>query len=80
MNSTAMSTPFEVALVDEWARYYGKPRIVDPWSPGDPLQANCIALTNSPENTGAIDFSAWSALQRRWREEIAELHAAGGPP
>lgn len=78
MNSTAMSTPFEVALVDEWARYYGKPRIVDPWSPGDALPADCIALVNVPGVPGAIDSTAWSDLEARWRRDLEELNRLGG--
>lgn len=40
------------------AKHYGKSRVVDDWTPGAPLSADTIALTNFP-HAGAIDF--WDA-------------------
>ncbi len=37
------------------AKFFGKTRIVDGWTPGGPLDDDTLALTNHP-HTGAIDF------------------------
>ena len=44
------------------AKLLGKKRIIDPWSPGDPLPPNAVAFTNA--DTRAADYRAEDLIER----------------
>lgn len=41
---------------DALAAHFGMRIVIDDWTPGEPLPADALALTNAPGVKGAIDF------------------------
>lgn len=59
------------------ARHFGKTRIVDDWTPGGPVPANTLALTNQPHQ-GAVPFltAATEAKIEITRAHVSRIKAA----